>query len=157
MPVQKLKRFLDENDVKYVSIIHSKAYTADMIAESAHISGKELAKTVMVKINDKMAMAVLPAAYSVDFDLFERILPGARIEIASEQEFADLFPDCEVGAMPPFGNLYGMDVYVDITLSNDEEIWFNAGTHTEIIKIPYVDFIRLANPQVVDFAANVFV
>lgn len=155
MPVRKIKEFLDNNHVKYVAIAHSKAYTAQDIAASAHIPGKELAKTVMVKIEGKMAMAVLPASYKVDFEMLEHAAGAKVVELATEQEFKDLFPGCEVGAMPPFGNLYDMDVYVAGTLAEDERIAFNAGTHTELIQMAFDDFQRLVKPRVVQFSAHV--
>ena len=152
MPVKKLKNFLDSNKIKYVSISHSKAYTAQEIAVSAHIPGKEVAKIVMVKIDGKMAMAVLPASYKVDFELLKKASGAKSIELASEREFQDIFPECDVGAMPPFGNLYGMEVYVAESLSEDEEIAFNAGSHTELIKLSYKDFERLTKPKVMKFS-----
>ena len=152
MPVEKLRRFLDENGVRYVVISHSRAYTAQEVAASAHIPGKELAKTVMVKIDGKMAMAVLPASYKVDFNQLCNETGGCKVELASEKEFKGMFPDCEVGAMPPFGNLYGMPVYVAKTLTEDEEIAFNAGTHTELVRMKYSDFQRLVQPQAVKFS-----
>ena len=152
MPVKKLKNFLDSNKIKYVSISHSKAYTAQEIAVSAHIPGKEVAKIVMVKIDGKMAMAVLPASYKVDFELLKKASDARSVELASEQEFQDMFPECDVGAMPPFGNLYGMEVYVAESLSEDEEIVFNAGSHTELIKLSYKDFERLTKPKVMKFS-----
>jgi Ala-tRNA(Pro) deacylase len=151
MPVRKLKEFLDNNHVKYVSIVHSRAYTASEVAQSAHISGKEMAKTVMVKVKGKMAMAVLPASSQVDFEHLRGALGANSVELASEREFQDLFPECEVGAMPPFGNLYGMDVCASRRLSEEREIAFNAGSHTELIKLSYQDFERLVKPRVVDF------
>jgi Ala-tRNA(Pro) deacylase len=154
MPMQKLKEFLDSHNIKYVTISHSLAYTAQEIAASAHIAGKELAKTVMVKTDDKMAMAVLPASYKVRFDLLKKAAGASKIELANEQEFRDMFPESEVGAMPPFGNLYGMEVFVDESLSQDEEIAFNAGSHTELIKLAYRDFQRLVNPKAANFVAR---
>ena len=154
MPVKKLKQFLDENKIKYVSIQHSPSYTAQEIAASAHIPGKELAKTVMIKIDDKMAMAILPATQQVDFHQLSRAAKAKEIELATEEEFADKFHGCEIGAMPPFGNLYGMDVYVDESLTEDETIAFNAGSHTELIKLPYADFERLVQPKVANFSAK---
>ena len=105
MPVTKLKKFLDENHIKYQTIIHSKAYTAQQIASTAHIPGQELAKTVIVKLDGKMAMAVLPASYKVDFDLLKEMTGSQNVSLASEFEFKTVFPECETGAMPPFGNL----------------------------------------------------
>ncbi len=152
MPVKKLKEFLDSRGVRYVTISHSPAYTAQEIASSAHVSGKELAKTVMIKIDGRMAMAVLPAAKKVDFELFKKAAGGKDVELAGEQEFKDLFPDCEIGAMPPFGNLYGMDVFVDETLAQNEEIAFNAGSHTELVRMAYRDFETLVKPKVTRFS-----
>ncbi len=149
MPVTKLKEFLDRENVKYVSIRHSPAFTAQEIAASAHIPGKELAKTVMVKIDGQMAMVVLPASYRINFELLAEALGAKRVELATEGEFRKLFPDCELGAMPPFGNLYGMDVYVAEVLTDDQEIAFNAGSHIELMKLSYKDFDRLVQPRVV--------
>jgi Ala-tRNA(Pro) deacylase len=149
MPVKKLKEFLDANKIKYVSIKHSPAYTAQQIAASAHVRGKDLAKTVMVKLDGKVAMVVLPASYRVDFELLRQVSGATKVELATESEFKGMFPECEPGAMPPFGNLYGMDVYVGKILSEDEEIAFNAGSHTELIKLSYKDFERLVKPKVV--------
>jgi Ala-tRNA(Pro) deacylase len=154
MSAQKLKDFLDGHNVKYVTTIHSLAYTAQEIAASAHIAGQELAKTVMVKIDNKIAMAVLPASYKVSFDLLKKAAGATKAELASEQEFRDMFPESEVGAMPPFGNLYGMEVFADESLSQDEEIAFNAGSHTELIKLAYRDFERLVKPKAAKFAAR---
>ncbi len=151
MPVKKLKDFLDSNNIMYVTINHSPAYTAQQIAASSHVSGKELAKTVMLKIDDKMAMAVLPASFKVNLDLLKNTIGADKIELASENEFKDLFPECECGAMPPFGNLYDMNVYVSENLAEDEEIAFNAGSHTELIKLAYKDFERLVQPKVLNF------
>ena len=152
MPVKKLKEFLDSHNIKYVTISHSTVYTAQEIAASAHISGKELAKTVIVKLDGKMAMAVLPASYKIDFDLLKEATGANNIELASEHEFKDLFPGCTIGAMPPFGNLYGMDVYVARTLAEDKEIAFNAGSHSELIQLAYEDFERLVKPKVIRFS-----
>ena len=154
MPVKKLKEFLDSNGVEYVTINHSKAFTASRIAASAHIPGKELAKTVMIHVDGKMSMAVLPANYRVDFDLLKAAVKAKKIELASEVEFKYSFPNCEVGAMPPFGNLWDMDVFVAESLTEDEEIAFNAGSHTELIKLAYKDFKRLVEPTVIKFSST---
>ncbi len=150
MPLQQLKDYLDSNGVRYVTISHSPAFSAQQIAESAHVSGKELAKTVMVKADGQLAMAVLPASRTVNFDKLAAGL-GSEVDIATESEFEDRFPDCEVGAMPPFGGLYGIDLYVDPSLAEDEEIAFNAGSHTELIRLAFAEFERLAEPKFVDF------
>lgn len=151
MPVTKLREFLDNNHVKYVTIAHSPAYTASEIAQSAHIPGKEMAKTVIVKIGGKMAMAVLPASYRVDLGRLKKATGANDIDLATEQDFKDTFPGCEVGAMPPFGNLYGMEVFTAASLAEDENIAFNAGSHTELVQMSYKDFERLAKPKVVTF------
>jgi len=147
MPVVKLTDFLDDNDVKYVTIRHSPSFTAQEVAASAHIPGKELAKTVMVKLDGKMTMVVLPASRRVDFDLLKETTGARDVALATEDEFRGIFPGCELGAMPPFGNLYGMDVLVAESLTEDEEIAFNAGSHTELIRLAYRDFARLAQPR----------
>jgi|SRR5690554_3694161 len=152
MPANQLKDFLDKNNIKYVSIKHSSAYTAQEIAAAAHIPGKELAKTVILKIDGRMVMAVLPASYKIDFELLKEVTGAARVRLADEHEFIDKFPGCEPGAMPPFGNLYGVDVYVAKSLTEDEEIAFNAGTHTELIKMNYKDFEKLVKPKILEFS-----
>ena len=153
MPVQRLKEYLNSNNVKYVSLVHSEAYTAQEIAELTHVSGRELAKTVIVKKDGQMAMAVLPASHKVDWNLLKTATGAVKIELAGEREFEDRFPDCEIGAMPPFGNLYGMDVFVEESLMKDKEIAFNAGSHIELIKLLYEDFARLVKPKVARFSS----
>ena len=149
MPIKKLEAYLDDHGVKYLRIRHSPAFTAQEIAASAHIPGKELAKTVMVKLDGRMAMIVLPASNRIDFDLLRQSIGAEQIELAEEHEFRGLFPDCELGAMPPFGNLWDMPVFVADELTEDEEIAFNAGSHTELVRLPYRDFARLVEPHVV--------
>lgn len=154
MPVERLRRYLEENHVRFVTISHSPAFTAQEIAASAHIPGKELAKTVMVKIDGDMAMAVLPATDKVSQQRLEEITGASEVELASEEEFAELFPSCEVGAMPPFGNLWELPVFVDQRLREDEQIAFNAGSHTELVKLPYADFERLVQPTVAQLSTR---
>ena len=149
MPVAKLKEFLDDNGVPFTSIVHSKAYTAQGIAHSAHIPGKEVAKTVMVKLDGRLAMAVLPAPLTVHVDKLRRASGAVSGELAREVDFRRDFPGCELGAMPPFGNLFQMEVFVDPRLSEDEEIAFNAGSHSELIRMSYKDFERLVQPRLV--------
>lgn len=152
MPLQKLSEFLDKEGVKYTTLFHSRAYTAQEVAASTHIPGKEMAKTVMVKIDGKMAMAVVPASQKVDFERIRETTSARKVELAEEKEFENLFPDCEVGAMPPFGNLYGLDVFVAKKLAEDDEIAFNSGSHTEVTRLHYADFERLVHPRKIDFA-----
>ena len=150
MTTAKLKKLLDQEHVRYITIQHSPAYTAQEIAASAHISGKELAKTVIAKVDGKLTMLVLPASFKVNLKHLSNTLGTKNVELASEDEFENAFPGCELGAMPPFGNLYNMDTFVDKSLEEDEEIAFNAGNHSELIKLAYKDFVRLAKPEVVN-------
>lgn len=146
MPETRLKEFLDKEHVKYVTIGHSPAFTAQEIAAIAHIPGKELAKTVIVKVDGELAMVVLPASDSVHLGHLREKLGTRDVELAREDEFKNAFPDCETGAMPPFGNLYGMKVFVDQVLREDEEIAFSAGSHDELIRLPYAEYERLVHP-----------
>lgn len=154
MPAHRLKEFLDSQQVKYVAINHSTAYTSQEIAQSVHITGNELAKTVMVKIDGNMAMAVLPATEKVNVDLLKQASGARTVELANEREFQDRFPECELGAMPPFGNLYGMDVFGAASLPHGE-IAFNAGTHTEVVRMSYKDWEKLVRPTIVKLSQQV--
>jgi Ala-tRNA(Pro) deacylase len=154
MPINKLREFLDKNNVKYVVISHSLAYTAQEIAARAHIPGKELAKTVIVNLDGKLHMAVLPASNQIELPALKAATGATSARLASEIEFKDNFPDCAVGAMPPFGNLYGITVFVDESLTADKEIAFNACSHNELIRLAYEDFVRLTQPRVLKFAVN---
>lgn len=148
MPLNKLINYLDEHNKKYVVVKHSTAFTAQEVAASAHIPGKDMAKTVMVKVDGNMKMVVLPSTHNVDFDAIKETLGADEVELASEEEFEELFPECELGAMPPFGNLYDMETLVAESLTEDEEIAFNAGTHKELVKMKYSDFEELAQPNI---------
>ncbi len=150
MPLQKLRKFLDDQGVRYVLIVHSPAYTAQEIAASAHIPGKKVAKTVMAKVDGQMSMFVLPATYQLDLEKCKKALNAKEVELATEEEFKYLFPECEIGAMPPFGNLYGLPVYACKELASNDEIAFNAGSHRELIKLSFDDFERLAKPNIID-------
>jgi Ala-tRNA(Pro) deacylase len=154
MPAAKLKQFLDSHNIKYVTISHSVAYTAQEIAAITHIPGKTLAKTIMVHIDGRLAMAVVPASLRLSLSRLKRATNAGVVEIATEQEFRNAFPDCETGAMPPFGNLYSMPVFIDEALQRDE-IVFNAGSHRELIKMSYRDFDRLVEPKVGHLATEV--
>jgi len=148
MACAKLQEFLDQQKVRYVSIKHSPAFTAQEIAASAHIPGRDMAKTVVVKLDGVMAMVVLPAPERVRMNHLKAETGAGEAVLASEEEFKGRFPDCEVGAMPPFGNLYEMEVFVEESLAEEEEISFNGGTHTELIRMAYADFERLVQPRV---------
>ncbi len=151
MPARKLKEFLDRHGVPYISVPHATAYTAQDVAASAHLSGKAVAKTIIVEVEGKMAMAVLPANRKVILEDLREVTGSDCVRFAAEAEFQSLFPDCETGAMPPFGNLYGMDVYVAEALLANKEIAFNAGSHNELIKMACHDFEHLVHPKVVSF------
>jgi Ala-tRNA(Pro) deacylase len=152
MPAKKLKQFLDNRGVKYESIQHAPAYSASMVAQSAHISGSDFAKAVMVKIEGEMAMVVLPAHRKILLSELRDLLLSDKVELAAENEFIGLFPDCELGAMPPFGKMYGLPTYMDLSLTKYPEIAFNAGNHCEVIKMATDDFMQLTDPVVMDFA-----
>ncbi|MBC2596276.1 YbaK/EbsC family protein [Ruficoccus amylovorans] len=155
MCIKKLREYLDRHGVKYVSVSHSPAYSAQEVAASVHVSGRELAKVVMVTMHNQLAMVVLPASYHIDFQRLNQALHSKEMYLASEEEFVRRFPDCEPGAMPPFGNLYGMEVFVAQSLSEDSTITFNAGTHTDAISMAYTDFARLVEPRVISFTDRV--
>ena len=154
MPLERLKQLLESHGVVYKTIVHLPAYTAQGIAAMTHISGKELAKTVIVKIDGSLAMAVLPASHRIDLRRLKAATGAATVSVASEAEFKDAFPGCETGAMPPFGNLYSVPVLVDETVTLDREIVFNAGSHTELVRLAYEDFARLTGPKVLNFSAG---
>lgn len=154
MPAKLVKEFLDSKNVKYVTIKHSKAYTAQEIAASAHIDGKHLAKTVILKVDGKLVFAVLPSSYKIDFNMLQDALNTSNVRLATEQEFKDKCAGCEVGAMPPLGNLFNVETYVAASLVEDEDISFNSGTHTELIRMSYRDFEKLVNPKILRFAAK---
>ncbi len=148
MPIRRLREFLDSHQVRYYVISHSPAYTAQEIAATAHVSGNEMAKTVMVTVDGRMAMVVLPASRQLDFELLRALCGTRDVALAEEREFGGMFPECEIGAMPPFGNLYGMEVYADDELEGDGEhdITCNAGAHTELLRLSWEDYRRLVNP-----------
>jgi len=152
MPVQRLQEFLDDHQVKYVVISHSRAFTTQEIAAATHIPGRELAKTVIVEIDGKIAMAVLPGSQKVDLEMLREAVGAEWVALAKEGAFKDRFPECDLGAMPPFGNLYGVPVFVTDHLKENKEIAFNAGTHTEVMKLDFAAFERLVKPTVLKFS-----
>jgi len=152
MPVKEIQELLNSHHVKFAAIPHSTAFTAQEIAAKAHVPGKELAKTVIVKIDGTMAMAVVPANYQIDFERLREATGANKVELAMEEEFKYNFPECEIGAMPPFGNLYNMDTYVAESLAEDENICFNAGSHHELIKLAYKDWEHIVHPQMLKFS-----
>lgn len=146
MLTSRLREFLDERHAIYETIPHSHTATAQETAESAHVPGKEFAKSVMVKLDDRMIMTVLPADVKINLDSVKRLTGSTHAELAGEGDFESLFPGCEVGAMPPFGNLYGLEVFVDAEMAEDEMIAFNAGTHEELVRMPYEEYEKLVKP-----------
>ncbi len=153
LTLTSLREYLESNKVKYLVLSHSEAFTAQEIAAVQHVPGKEMVKVVMVKKDGKPIMTVLPASHRIDFSGLQRAL-GGKVELETEQEFRDLFPGCETGAEPPFGNLFNMDVWVDTSLTEDEEIVFNAGNHRQTVRMRYEDFARLVKPRVSAFAKH---
>jgi Ala-tRNA(Pro) deacylase len=149
----RLEDYLREKQVPFDVRHHPRAITAQEVAASEHVPGKMLAKTVMVLADGKMVMLALPAPYQVDVDKAGKVL-GGEVRLAKEEEFENTFPDCEVGAMPPFGNLYEVPVYVEVALAEDETIVFRAGTHTDTMSLSYADFERLVEPTIAEFAAS---
>jgi len=155
MVTSKVKEFLDSTDIHYKNINHPLAFTAQETAASIHIKGREFAKTVMIKIDGQFAMAVLPASHRIDFELMKSILDAGEVKLCTETEFWNKFPDCEAGAMPPFGKLYDMDVYMTKSLLNNKEVFFNAGSHTDAIELTMDEFNRIVSPIVLDFTKKI--
>jgi Ala-tRNA(Pro) deacylase len=148
-----IKEFLDSKHVPYRHCIHSLAYTAQETAHAQHVSGKELAKAVMVMADKRLIMTVLPASHRLDLEQLKKCLGADTLRLAVEKEFEGVFPGCELGAMPPLGNLYHVDVWADVSLKDHPEIVFNAGSHTDTIQMSYADFEDLVHPHRADFAA----
>lgn len=146
-----LKRYLEEKRVPFEMLTHPAAYTAQEVAAAQHVPGRDLAKVVIAKTGERFVMAVLPALHRVDLLKLAAAVPERDARLASEPEFAALFPQCEPGAMPPFGNLFDLDVYVDKSLAREEHIVFQAGTHTDTVRMRYSDFAALVRPTVGDF------
>ena len=152
--VERLEDVLKKNNIQYKTVAHQEAYTAQEIAAAIHVPGKELAKVVMVKAKDRFVMTVMPASWRVDFKKLKEVLHEKDLRLATEDEFKAMFPDCEPGAEPPFGNLYHIDTYVDRSLAEDEHIFFNAGNHYETVEMRYNDYANIVKPRVADFAAH---
>ncbi|MFI5390705.1 MAG: aminoacyl-tRNA deacylase [Bacteriovoracales bacterium] len=150
MGAKKLEQLLEKNHIKYKTIKHDVAYTAQEIAEKAHIKGNEFAKTVMVKLDGKLAMAVLRGNDHLDLERLKKSSKAKKVEMVKEDDFQKAFPDCELGAMPPFGNLYNLNVYVDDQLSQNKRLAFNSGNHKELISLTYMDWEKLVHPKKAD-------
>ena len=152
--LKKLQDYFEKNHVAYEVGFHPEAFTAQEIASTQHVPGKEMAKVVMVKVDGKMLMLVLPASYQIDMKKLKKVLKCKKVSIAKEKQFEELFSDCVVGAMPPFGNLYNLEVWVDQVLTEDASIVFQAGNHIETVRIKYGDYARLVTPKVGDFSIH---
>lgn len=146
MLVTALCDLLESNGVSYATYEHEPSFTAQETAAVAHIAGRRLAKTVIARLDGKLAMVVVPAPHRVDLETLREQTGAHRVELAHEDDFKEAFPECELGAMPPFGNLYGMDVFVEKDLAENETIAFNAGGHDELMSVAYKDFARLTHP-----------
>lgn len=147
MSVKKLSEFLSANQVKYTTILHSPAYTAAEVAQSAHIKGDHLAKSVILNADSRLLIVMVPASHRVDLEALKPVIGATKLELSSEKEFTAQFPSCELGALPPFGNLYGMDVYIADCLTEDKFLTFCAGAYSELIQMAYADFQRLVKPN----------
>ncbi len=150
--MQRLKELLDQAGVAYQVATHPTAYTAQEVAQAQHVPGRELVKVVVIRTSAGFALLALPATHRVALSRVHAFLSDPQARLATEQEFRDLFPQCEIGAMPPFGNLFGLPLYVDESLARDENIVFNAGSHTETVRMRYQDFVRVAQPVICSFA-----
>jgi Ala-tRNA(Pro) deacylase len=154
MPVQQLKDFLESQGTNYACIDHPPAFTAQELAHHCKIKGDQVVKTVIIELDGAMTMLVLPATWRIRWDRLGKILDTDFVDLADEAEFKDCFPNCEVGAMPPFGNLYGMHVYCCETLTAQPELVFAAGNHSESIRMATADFLRLVNPILIGQGFN---
>ncbi len=152
--LNKLKEFLDKKKVKYAVRTHPVVYTSQEVAAAEHVPGAQLAKVVMIRANEEFVMVVLPATQRIVVEKLREVLEKSEARLATEEEFKGLFPQCETGAMPPFGNLYDLPVYVDKTLTEAKEIVFRAGTHTETVHMKYKDFTKLVEPTVAEFTQH---
>ena len=154
--LERLTAYLDRRQVPYRHTTHPLAFTAREVARVEHVPERRVAKTIVFLADDQYGMAVLPADSLVDLQELRLVLDMPRLRLATEKELAELFPDCEVGAMPPMGDLFGMPVYIDYSLSHEGEIAFNAGTHRDVIHMNYRDFAKLVSPQNVAFARRAY-
>ena len=152
--LSKIKSYLHDHGIVYRIHHHPDIFSASELAESLHVIREAVAKVVIIRADRRYFMMVLPSHLHMNFHRLARLLKVGHVSLATEQELETLFPDCEVGAMPPFGNLYGLPVYVDVSLNQEPRIYFAAGTHRDVIELRYEDFGRLVNPHVGVFAAR---
>lgn len=151
----KVKNYLDEKHIRYQILQHSRTFTAMETAESRHIAGKQMIKSVIVKIDGRYVMCILTSNHRINFHKLKKITAAKEAHLATEEEINGLFPECEVGAEPPLGELFGLEVFVDREVSENDEIDFNAGTHTETVRIRYKDFARLTGSKEVNFGERI--
>lgn len=147
MAAVTVQHYLDDSHARYVSIVHTPAYTAQETAEATHVSGYQYAKVVIVKLKESLTMLVVPACERVDVHYLQKVFSTPAVKLVTEKEFSHHFPDCERGAIPPFGHLYQMPVYLSRVFHADRAIIFNAGLYNEAIQMPYKCFIDLVNPD----------
>ena len=156
MPIcERLKELLKKEKVEFEHTTHAEVYTMQEVAAVEHERGRFVVKTVVVKADGDFVLAAVPAALKVDTDALSRLLGAKEVAVAEESEFAKLFPDCEVGGMPPFGNLYDLPLWLDERLTKCDHVVFNAGTHTDTVKMSFEDYQRLASPNVGEFTVQV--
>lgn len=148
---ERLESHLEQNHVPYSLVLHVPVHSAQVAASIMHVAGKEVAKTVALRSGGKTLLAVLPASFHINLPKLSAIV-GEKVELMPEQKCSEEFPDCEAGAIPPFGELYGVPVYMDQVLANDPEIVFGAGTLSESVRVSAADFVRLAKPEICSFA-----
>lgn len=149
---EKVSDYLSDNAVSYSHKTHRVAYTSQEIAAVDHIPGRELAKTVVLKADGRLVMTVLPGDHVINMEALKNGIGAKSLALASEGEFIRHFPSCEAGAMPPFGKLFGLPLYCDRALAGELEIEFNAGTHTDTIRMSFSEFERLEAPEILDFS-----
>jgi Ala-tRNA(Pro) deacylase len=155
MPIStKLKEYLDRQGVRFEHHVHPTAYTAQETASSMHLPGRDIAKTVVIEADGALLLAIVPANQKVDLHHLKFITRAANIRIADEREFSEAFPSCEPGAVPPFGNLFGFSAYCDTQLEQDDTIEFNAGSHTDTLRMAFDDFKKLARPTMIDLVEH---
>lgn len=151
MPVRQLTSYLEANRVRYMAHNHCPTFTAQETAEATHISGKEMAKPIIIEVAGKHLMVVTAASERINFNRLSDALGGEKVRLCHEDEFEDDFPLCETGSMPPFGNLYNMPVILSAYLACQESISFNAGSHTEVVQMDMIDYCTLTRPRVARF------
>ena len=149
-----VQKFLSGQNVQFETLEHPVEYSAQRMAGVIHVSGDEVAKTVVLKVDGKPMLAVLQATHAVDFDKAPEVFGAETVELAPEEELRELFPDCELGAVPPFGSQYGLPTVVDEPLTKDETIVFEGNTHHDAIRMRYADYAKLENPRVASFSRH---